>query len=47
MLGFKSFQTAQSTLAGIDLVAMLKKGQMKKNRIGRLTPAEQFYALVA
>jgi len=30
MLGFKSFRTAQSTLAGIELVAMLKKGQMKK-----------------
>ena len=25
MLGFKSFHSAQSTLAGIELVAMLKK----------------------
>ena len=45
MLGFKSFHSAQSTLAGIDLVAMLKKGQMKKNVAGALTPAEQCYAL--
>ncbi|MFT5550130.1 MAG: putative transposase [Candidatus Azotimanducaceae bacterium] len=47
MLGFKNFRTAQSTLAGIELVAMLKKGQMKKNRVGALSPAEQFYALAA
>lgn len=46
-LGFKSFNSAQSTLAGIELVAMLKKGQMKKNIIGALTPTEQFYALAA
>tara|TARA_B110000902_G_C14053266_1_gene492543 strand:+ start:86 stop:763 length:678 start_codon:yes stop_codon:yes gene_type:complete len=47
ILGFKSFRTAQSTLAGIELVAMLKKGQMKKNMVGTLSPAEQFYALAA
>jgi putative transposase len=47
MLGFKHFDSAQSTLAGIELVAMLKKGQMKKNLSGTLSPAEQFYALVA
>jgi len=47
MLGFKNFQSAQSTLAGIELVAMLKKGQMKKNMVGSLSPAEQFYALAA
>ena len=47
MLGFKSFHSAQSTLAGIELVAMLKKGQMKKNIAGTLSPAEQFYALAA
>lgn len=47
MLGFKSFHSAQSTLAGIELVAMLKKGQMKKNMIGALSPTEQFYALAA
>jgi putative transposase len=47
MLGFKSFRTAQSTLAGVELVAMLKKGQMKKKKTGNLTPAEQFCALAA
>ncbi|HEB27895.1 MAG TPA: IS6 family transposase, partial [Porticoccus sp.] len=40
MLGFKSFHAAQSTLAGIKLAAMLKKGQMKKNIVGALSPVE-------
>ena len=47
MLGFKSFSLAQSTLSGIELMAMIKKGQMKKNLVGVLMLAEQFYALVA
>ena len=47
MLGFKNIHSAQKTLAGIELVAMLKKGQMKKNFAGTLSPAEQFYALAA
>jgi len=47
MLGFKSFHSAQSTLAGIELMAMINKGQMKKNMVGTLSPAEQFYALAA
>jgi putative transposase len=47
MLGFKNFHSAQSTLTGIELVAMLKKGQMKKSMVGTLTPIEQFYALAA
>ncbi|OUS25532.1 IS6 family transposase, partial [Gammaproteobacteria bacterium 45_16_T64] len=45
--GFKNFRSAQSTLAGIELVAMIKKGQMRKNLVGALSPAAQFYALVA
>ena len=40
MLGFKSFYTAQSALAGIELVAMLKKGQMKK-KYGRFPVASR------
>jgi len=40
MLGFKSFHSAQSTLAGIELVAMLRKGQMKKNMAGTLSPVK-------
>ena len=47
MLGFKNFDSAQSTLAGIELMAMIKKGQMKKNLSGILSPALQFYALAA
>jgi len=47
MLGFKSFRTAQSTLAGIELVGMINKGQLKKNMVASLSPAEQFYALAA
>ena len=48
MLGFKSFAAAQDTLAGIELMHMLKKGQMvvKAGDEG-LTAAEQFYALAA
>ena len=47
MLGFKCFNSAQQTLAGIELIAMLKKGQMKKKCSGDLSPAEQFYTLAA
>jgi transposase-like protein len=48
MLGFKSFAAAQDTLAGIELMHMIKKGQMvvKAGDEG-LTAAEQFYALAA
>ena len=47
MMGFKNFHPAQKTLAGIELMAMLKKGQMNKNKAGSLSPVEQFYALAA
>jgi putative transposase len=48
MLGFKSFEAAQCTLAGIELMHMLKKGQMiVEEGAERLTPAAQFYALAA
>ena len=30
MLGFKSFDAAQSTIVGIELVHMLRKGQLKE-----------------
>jgi len=45
MLGFKSFKAAQETLAGIELIFMLKKGQMRATRGDRLSPAKRFYAL--
>jgi len=41
ILGFKSFCSAQSTLAGIELWRMLKKGQNRST----LPAWEQFYAL--
>lgn len=45
MLGFKSFYCAQRTLAGIELVRMLRKGQMRYQAGMSKTPAELFYAL--
>src|SRR5262245_38065104 len=48
MLGFKSFATAQATLAGVELMHMIKKGQLVvEERAGALTPAVQFYSLAA
>jgi transposase-like protein len=47
MLGFKHFDAAQKTLASIELICMLKKGQMRKTRGIPLSLAEQFYALAA
>jgi len=48
MLGFKSFEAAQRTLVGIELMHMLKKGQLAgEEAVEGLTPAEQFYALAA
>ncbi|VAW81474.1 hypothetical protein MNBD_GAMMA12-881 [hydrothermal vent metagenome] len=47
MLEFKSFTAAQKTLAAIELVRMLKKGQRPKTRCEVLSPADQFYALAS
>ena len=48
MLGFKSFDAAQGTLAGIELMHMIKKRQMIiEARDEGLTAAEQFYSLAA
>jgi putative transposase len=48
MLGFKSVKAAQCTLAGVELMHMLKKGQLAVEEGAKdLTPAEQFYALAA
>jgi putative transposase len=48
MLGFKSVEAAQYTLGGVELMHMLRKGQLlvKEGEKG-LTSAEQFYALAA
>ena len=45
MLWFKSFDAAQATLAGIELMHMIKKRQMGGGE--GLTAAEQFYSLTA
>ena len=43
MLGFKSFWSAAITLAGIEIMHMIRKGQLICK--GILTPAQQFYSL--
>jgi putative transposase len=47
MLGFKSFNSACCTLCGIELMHMIKKGQMITVDSQSLSAAEQFYALAA
>jgi putative transposase len=48
MLGFKSFEAAQGALVGIELMHMLKKGQMAPDEgVESLTPAAQCHALAA
>lgn len=47
MLGFKSFNSARRTLRGIELMHMIKKGQMVTCGGQDLSAAEQFYSLAA
>ena len=47
MLGFKSFRSAHTTLCGIELMHMIKKGQMIAGGSQSLSAAEQFYSLAA
>ncbi|MCX8965521.1 IS6 family transposase [Erwinia psidii] len=47
MTGFKSFRRAQTVLAGIELVHMIRKGQYGHTDGDGLSPAEQFYLLAA
>ena len=47
MLGFINFYAAQRTLAGIGVMAMIKKGQRKTSEGNKKSPAEKFYALAA
>src|SRR5438105_10758753 len=48
MLGFKAFEAAQDTLAGIELMHMIKKKQlMIETEDEGLTTAELFYSLAA
>ena len=43
MLGFKSFWSAAITIAGIEIMHMIRKGQLRST--GKLRPAQQFYSL--
>ena len=45
MLGFKSFRSARNVLMGIELMHMIRKGQMLIAGGDKMTFAEQFYAL--
>jgi putative transposase len=48
VLGFKSFDAAQNTLTGIELMHMLKTQQLVVEHGNEgLTAAKQFYALAA
>jgi transposase-like protein len=47
MLGFKSFRRAQTLLAGIELLQIIRKGQLQHPAEEHLSPAEQFYLLAA
>ncbi len=47
MLGFKSFRSARITLQGVELMHMVKKGQMITVDGQALSAAEQFYSLAA
>jgi putative transposase len=47
MLGFKAFEAAQRTLAGIELMQMIRKQQLEGGAEQGLTAADQFYALAA
>ena len=45
MLNFKSFQAAKSVLAGIELIHMIRKGQLLLEGGIELSFTDQFYAL--
>ena len=45
MLNFKSFRAAQCVLAGIELMHMIRKGQIMIAGCAEISFADQFYAL--
>jgi putative transposase len=45
MMGFKDFRCARIILAGIEVMHMIRKGQMRNDGIAQ-NPAEQFYSIV-
>src|SRR5215813_11452040 len=47
MLGFKAFWAARCTIAGMEVMHAIRKGQLVTPEHSRQTPAEQFYSLAA
>ena len=47
MLGFKAFWAARCTIAGIEVMHAIRKGQLETTGHVSQTPAEQFHALAA
>ena len=47
MMGFQAFESAQSTLVGIELMHMLRKGQLEDGVDQGLSVADQFYSLAS
>ena len=47
MQGFKSFDAACGTIAGIEVMHAIRKGQLAYTMRASHTPAEQFYSLAA
>ena len=47
MLGFKSFWAARCTIAGLEVMHAIRKGQLRNMGNVPQTPAEQFYGLAA
>ena len=47
MMGFHAFRSARVTLQGIELMHMIKKGQMLMTSGQVLSITEQFYSLAA
>jgi hypothetical protein len=47
MLRLKSFEAVQPTLTGIEIMHMLRKGQLEGGIEEGLTATEQFYALAS
>ena len=45
ILGFKSFQAAKNILAGIELMHMIRKGQLNIAGVEEMSFTDQFYAL--
>jgi hypothetical protein len=45
MLGFKTFRYTRTLLAGIEVMLMIRQGQLGKTKDGAKSAANQFYSL--